>query len=182
MFGVSTFYLSLKKNNKNNCIKLGCVNLILKVMVKTNIVTKYLYFLLEIFVRKDFNLKLLLLNGIKAVVFTHTHTEHTEITAYLFEKQPIVGTRWMATGTVMTTAVWRLCQRRNFAHEGHISCSTREEMSSHPGPPTARSEVSKWAFVTTLRLKADWSFSQRINIKFFLINICYKANVPQSLQ
>ncbi len=109
-------------------------------MVKTYIVTKYLYFLIEIIVRKDFNFRFVLLNGIKAVVYTHTHTQ---ITAYVFVKQPIVGTRWTATGTVMTTAVWRLCQKRNCAHEGHISCSTREEMSSHPGPPTARSEVSK---------------------------------------
>ncbi len=80
MFGVSQFYLSLKKYfYKINLIHLGCVNLILKVMVKTNIVTKYFYFLLEIFFRKDFNLRFVLLNGIKAVVYTHTHTHtHTQ--------------------------------------------------------------------------------------------------------
>lgn len=143
----------------NTFIQSGCVKLIQKVIVKTYLNRKYFSFLSEIIVRKDYNLRLvlLLLNSIKAVcvcVYIYTQT-HTQITVYVFVKQPIVGTPWTATGTVMTTAVWRLCQRRNCAHEGHISCSTREEMSSHPGPPTARSEVSTLTFVATLQMGAD---------------------------
>lgn len=80
----------------------------------------------------------------------------THHSANICAKQPIVGTLWTAIGTVMTTAAWSLCQRKNCAHEGHISCSTREEMSSLPGPPTAQSEVSEWAFVATFQMEVDW--------------------------